>query len=245
MKRTYALYICLLALAFPFVLTPIAHSQTVDELLDAHAEALGGYTAMQEVQSLLQEGTMILQSPLSGSMEGTVMVAVVPEQRIYHASKVGAYSTTQAWDGTTAWEQGAQGFRLLEGEEAARLRVQAHPFFLHTLRQDEDVTLERQPDEIIDEQQHFVLRFTDAHTFYQAYLNADTYLVSQIVSPLTIPGMGETFIVTDLWDHEVHHGVTLPTSVTVSIEGVLTTELTFTKTTVNEPMDAQLFARPQ
>lgn len=245
MKRNRFIFFGLLALAFSFSTTSTAQSQTIDKILDAHATALGGHAAMQEVQSLVQEGTLILQSPLTGSMEGTVKVAVVPEQRIYHASAVGAYSTIQAWDGTTAWEQGAQGFRVLEGEEAARLKVQAHPFFLHTLLQNEGVALEQQPDEIIDGQKHFVLRFTDAHTFYQVYLNAETYLVSQIVSPVTIPGMGETVIITDLWDHEVHHGVKLPTGITVSIEGVLTTELTFIKTIINEPIDTQLFARPQ
>lgn len=240
---TRPLLVALLLLGLSFA---PAFGQTAEEILEAHVQATGGKDRLMQVETVRQSGELIFKSDYAGAMEGTIEIAVVPRKKIFRSSDLGAFSSKAAWDGTTGWEQGIQGLRTLEGEELEQLKAQSEIFFATGLWRDPESTIERVDDEDLDGQPHYVLQYGDVSASgITVYIDQETHLISQMVNKVNIPGVGEAVAVTDLWDYHTHDGIVLPKTMSLSIEGIFSSETTFTETVINGQIDDNLFAKPE
>lgn len=239
-QRTVGAFFLLL-----FIVTPFVQAQTAEAIVKSHLEALGGEDAIRAIKSIHQSGTVTMDISFAGTMEGTTDVVVEVGKRIYQSSDLGAFSTTSAWDGETAWERGTQGLRTLQGEEKKRLAAQVHVFTSTGLWASERASFERLDDEELDGEAHYVLLYNDEYmSDLKFYINKNTYLTSQTSQQTTLPGIGKTSIVIDYWDYTPQAGVMMAEAISVVVEGVFSTEIAFTETVINGEVDATLFAKP-
>ena len=228
------------------VATAEPNSLTAEQVLDRHLSAIGGEAAVKAVDSVTRSGELHFESPFTGVVQGTVEYTIVNRRKLHRSSDLGAFSTVTGWDGTTAWEQGAQGLRELTGPELDAVVGQADLFFTTGLWRDPETGVELLADESLDGVLHRVVRF-DGGGFsgLKVFFDAETYYVSQIVLPMELPGMGKAIAVTDFWDYREHAGVMMPDVIGMSIEGVFSTESRIQQTTVNGKVDDALFAMPR
>ena len=56
--------------------------------------------------------------------------------------------------------------------------------------------------------------------------------------------MGDVPATMDLWDYQAYEGVMMPNATTLTITGLMSTEVTFTETVVNGEVDESLFEMP-
>lgn len=240
----HVLAVALLVLVLP-TSSSATEPLTASQILDRYVEAAGGYEAIDAITSLRRTGELTFESTFTGVLEGTIAMTLRPGERVHSKSELGAFTTTTAWDGTTAWEQGPQGFRILEGHELERLRTQSELLFAAELARSPGTAIERQADREIDGDAHYTLTIGDDDASRMTlYVDQEKGLVSQIVMPLQIPGIGDATAVMDLWDYRAHRGILLPDTVGFAVEGVFSTQMTFRETIMNEPVDEGLFAPP-
>src|SRR5690606_16744038 len=199
------------------------------------------------IESFTSTGQVVIESPLFGRLEGTVEIIGMPGAGYFEAVDLGVVEQRKGWDGAQAWEQGPNGLRMLEGQEAAALPIQSHIAPLYALRQlaPAGLYIERLDDAELDGRAHFVLRVSGGDSPpAHLYLDRETSLLSRSMSVTSIPGLGEANVVTDFADYEPVGGVMLATTVTVDVEGISTTRIVLDGTVVNANVDAAVFAVP-
>ena len=225
----------------------IARAQTADEIVAANIAATGGEDAIARVENYTSTGTVAIDSPLFGKLEGTFDVVRMPGKGYFESVDLTVAQQKKGWNGTTAWEQGASGLRMIEGPEAASLATQSFVAPLVALRElaGADFRIERLDDADLNGRPHFVLAASRGDTPTSTlYVDRETGLVSQSAGVAVIPGLGEVKSVTDFGGYESIGGVMLPTTITVAMEGISTTRVTWTNTVVNTDVDESIFSLP-
>ncbi|MDA8016123.1 MAG: hypothetical protein MPN21_01645 [Thermoanaerobaculia bacterium] len=222
---------------------------TADDILTAYVEAAGGFASLDAVRSLRRSGALTLEGALTGVVRGRIEIVIDPRKRIRTATDLGAFSTTTAWDGTSAWESGPAGFRWLQGEELEGLRGQSDLLMAIELTRSPDHRAIRLEDREIDGTSHYALRVErralegeDGSELMTLYLDQDTGLLTQAVVPVTIPGVGDLVAVMDYRQHEA---IVLPDAIGLAIEGVYSLEMAFDETVLDGPIDDQDFTPPK
>lgn len=95
----------------------------VEAILERYVASLGGREALGRFESRVMRGTFAL--PLAGVEGPMVFYARRPDRVALEIDLAGVGRIAQGYDGTTGWEDGLQGFRVLEGEELAEARRDA------------------------------------------------------------------------------------------------------------------------
>jgi hypothetical protein len=221
-------------------------AQTAEELLGAHAEALGGKATLAAVRTLRRAGATTFESPFTGRLDGQIELEIVAGEKVYRSSDMGIFTTTTVWDGSRAWEQGPQGFRELAGDELRLIRQSSLPFLTAGVGLPDGMAATREKDRDLDGVLHHVLTLEDGEGGRATvFLNPETRLATRAVYAVDLPNLGPTEIVEERLEYAEHGGILFPSRVRVSIPGILTSETQFDETAIDPAIDPQRFASPQ
>jgi len=224
----------------------LARAQTAQELLDAHAEALGGRAALAAVETLRRAGTTSFESSFTGRLEGRIELDVVVGEKVYRSSDLGMFTTTAVWDGSRAWEQGPQGLRELAGDELRLIRQSSRPFLTAGVGLPDGMVAAREEDRALDGVLHHVLTLKDGEGGRATvFLNPETGLATRAVYAVELPNLGPTELVEERLEYAEHGGILFPSRVRVSIPGILTSETLFDETAIDPVIDPTRFASPE
>jgi hypothetical protein len=233
-------------LATSLALAPNAWGQTAEELLAAHAEALGGRIALEAVETMRRAGDTFFESSFTGRLDGRIEMEIVAGEKAYRSSDMGSFSTSAGWDGSTAWELGPMGYRELSGDERELIRQMALPFYTAGLGLAPDAEIARAEDQELNGVSHHVLRLgAPGGAELTVFLHPETHLPARITHTADLPNLGPSELIQEPSDYAEHAGVVLPSRVRVAIPGVFTSETTFDETSINEPVDAERFEPPR
>ena len=225
----------------------VAGAQTADEIVAANIAATGGEEAIARIENFTSTGQVVVESPLFGRLEGTIEAVHVPGAAYLETVDLAVARQLKGWDGERAWEQGPNGLRMLEGQEATALVMQSHAAPLVALREltPAGLNIERVDDAELNGRTHFVLAVSSGDSPPASlYLDRETGLLSRTTTVTSIPGLGEATLVTDFGDYEPVDGIMLAAKLTVAVEGISTTTVTLDDTVVNSDVDASIFAVP-
>ena len=225
----------------------MAFAQTADEIVAANIAAAGGEEALTGIENFTSAGQVAIESPFFGKLEGTLEAVRIPGRRYFETVELGPISQQKGWDGERAWEQGPTGLRMLQGAEAAALAMQSFPNSFVALRAlaPAGLKIERLDDAEVNGRPHFALAVSsDGASPSTVYVDRETRLLSRSTAVTSVPNVGDMTAVTDVGDYESVEGVMLPTVLTITVEGVSTTRVTFDRTVVNTPVDESIFAVP-
>lgn len=225
----------------------LAHAQTAEEIVASNIAATGGEDAIARIGNFTSTGKAHIESPLFGQLDGTFEAVRVPGAGYFETIDLGVARQNRGWDGTTAWEQGPNGLRMLAGQEATALQMQSFvaPLAARLQVAGTDLRVERLDDAELNGRPHFVLAVSGGGAPTSTLLvDRETRLVSQSTAPASIPGIGNVNAVTDFGDYTSVDGVMLAMTVTVAMEGVSTTRVTWENTVVNTDVDESIFALP-
>jgi glucose/arabinose dehydrogenase len=224
-----------------------ASAQSADEIVAANIAATGGEEAISRIENFTSTGQVVIESPLFGRLEGTLEAVRAPGKGYFETVDLGIISQQKGWDGAKAWEQGPNGLRMLEGEEAAALPRQSHVSPLAALQQlaPAGMRIERLDDTEVNGRAHFTLAVSGGNSPPSTlYLDRETVLLSRSTAVTNIPGLGEAKSVTEVGDYESVGGVMLAMTITIDVEGISTTNIAFDRTVVNTAVDESIFAVP-
>jgi hypothetical protein len=224
-----------------------ARAQTAAEIIAANIAASGGDEAIARIKNFRNTGRVTVESPLFGKLEGTLEAVRVPGRGYYEHVVLGPIQQNKGWDGTRGWEQSPTGLRTLNGFELASLATQSfvNPFVALRTLAPAGLGIERLQDAEVRGRPHYVLAVKTADSpMSTIYIDRQTNLLTRNSVMVAIPNLGEAPVVTDVGDYEVVAGVRMPTTVTITVEGISTTRLTLTGTVINTAVDATIFAGP-
>ena len=224
-----------------------ARAQTPEKIIAANIAASGGEEAIQRITNFRNTGRVIVESPIFGKLEGTLEAIRVPGRGYYEHVVLGPIQQNKGWDGTRGWEQGPAGLRTLTGVELASLATQSfvNPFVALRTLAPAGLRIERLQDAEVHGRPHYVLAVKTADSPTSTmYIDRQTNLLTRNSVMVAVPNLGEAPAVTDVGDYEVVAGVSMPTTMTITVEGISTTRLTLKSTVVNTAVDATIFAAP-
>ncbi len=218
---------------------------TTDEIVAASIDATGG-AALDAVKAVKREGTLHLDSPVFGVLDGTWKVAFIPGRKGYQIADFGVAATATGWNGNAGWESGAMGVRDLAPDEVALNRIGWEINVLHALVRDGmKGGLVRIADAAIDDRPHYVLEYTsETDAKLQIYVDANNFLISRLTSTIAIPQMGTAAVTLDFADYADYGEIQLPQSSSQTIEGLWVIEMAYTSTDLEPALDASLFEKP-
>jgi hypothetical protein len=224
-----------------------ARAQTAEKIIAANIAASGGEEAIARIKNFRNSGRVTVESPLFGKLEGTLEAVRVPGRGYYEHVVLGPIQQNKGWDGTLGWEQSPTGVRTLNGVELASLATQSfvNPFVALRTLAPAGLTIERLQDAEVRGRPHYVLAIrTAGGPTSTMYIDRETNLLTRNSAMVAIPNLGEAPAVTDVGDYEVVAGVSMPTTVTITVGEISTTRLTLEGTVVNTAVDATIFAAP-
>ena len=223
-----------------------AQAQTLDEIVDASLEAVGGREALAAVESVRQTGTFSMSTPF-GDLEGGVESVVIPNRAIYQSLDSDLFQQASGWNGAAAWEwDSTQGARDVTGSQAASLVAQAslHPFWDYGASGPGVPTYSRLDDADVDGRNHHVVQVTWLDIDFRILVDAGTMLVSRIEFAGEAPGVGPVTVTVDTTDYEEHGGVMWSTSNTVEVEGAFRIDQRLSAVEINGEVDDSTFEKP-
>ncbi len=226
----------------------VATAQTVEEIIEANISAAGGEAAITAVESIWRKGAISVETEWAGAFDGTVEATVIPSEGIYQVSETGAFTTKTGWDGVQGWEVGPAGPRKIEGPELALMAQRSYTNLFLGLRRfgPEEVTYELAPEESLDDIPHHVLKIShETFPTQHVYIDKATHHISLTTYTMDSPMGGTMAISAEAFDYEPIGDVVLFTTATLDIEGLFSSEVTFTETTMNVEVDRSLFKAPE
>jgi hypothetical protein len=232
-----------LAALLALALAPAAQAQTAEELLAAHAEALGGREALAAVETLRRAGETSFESSFTGRLAGRVELEIVVGEKAWRHSDLGQFETVSLWDGESAWEQGPMGLRTLEGDELRLMRLAALPVADAGVGLPEGSTQGREKDREVEGATRQVVTVDRGEgTQATVFLDPETHLVTRVVHPAELPNLGRVELVQEVLDYDEQDGIRFPSRVRVSVPGVFSSDTSFDETVINPELAADRFA---
>lgn len=223
-----------------------AQAQTLEEIVDASLEAVGGREALAAVESVRQTGTFTMSTPF-GDLEGSVENVVIPDGKLYQSLDSDLFQQTTGWNGVAVWQSDStQGVRDLGGTEAAALVAQSslHPFRDYGSSEPDATVYSRLDDVELDGRNHHVVQASWQGVDFRVLVDAGTMLVSRIEFATEAPGMGPVTWVAEASDYEEHGGVLWSASNTIEVEGAFRMDVRFDGVEVNGEIDHAIFDKP-
>lgn len=224
-----------------------ASAQTAEEIIAANIAASGGREAIARIENVTSTGRVTVESPIFGQFAGTLEVVRVPGRGYYESVELGPIAQQKGWDGARAWERGPAGLRMLDGHELSTIVEQSfiNPLVAALAIEPAGLRIERLDDSDVNGRPHYVLAISsDGRPRSTVYVDRETGLLTRGTIAMTVPNVGDAPAVLDLGGYEAVDGVALPTTVTITMEGISTTTLVLERTEANTEVDASIFAVP-
>ena len=215
----------------------------VDEILEAHFQAVGGIEKLSEIKTAKRTGSRTLSGVL-GNLEGSVEEAVVVGKKSYSRSDLGVAAKTTGWNGKTGWKSSAQGLVDLEGDDLAFAKAAMYLDPSHSVyEQFRSSALMQGSDKTIKGKECVTLTIAGAPISY--YVDKESQHIVGIEITTNNPTMGEISIMIELGDYAEYSGVMLPNSSSINIaDGVITIDTTYETTEIDVELDEAIFEKP-
>ncbi|MFW6125073.1 MAG: hypothetical protein ACOC46_02895 [Pirellulales bacterium] len=216
------------------------------DLIDAHLAAVGGTEALANIKTLQRSGKAAVDSDF-GQFEGTVREVFVVGKKAYTSSDYGAFAEERAWNGETAWAKNIQeGLKDLEGDDVEFLKMAAGADPIVAIQDQRGrAALEAKGEQEFDGETYHAIKVADADLTF--FLDKETNLIAAMSTKGNDPALGGDYVVTVKYEqYKPVEGVQMPHKSIVDVaEGAFVIETTYEETTVNEPVDEELFEKPE
>ncbi len=235
----------LLGIALTALLAPLAHAQTVDEIVAKYVQARGGLDKLKAVQSVRMTGRMTM----GPGMEAPVMLEMVRPNKMRMEFTVQGMTGVQAYDGSTAWIlmpfMGKKNPEAVPAEDAKRFEEQADmdgPLVDYKQKGNQVELMGKEPVEGTDA---YKLKLTLKNgSVRYLYIDAENFLEIRTESKRTVQGT-EVEMVGTPGDYKKVDGVMYPFSLESGMKGgQQTNKMTIDSIAVNLTIDPTQFAMP-
>jgi hypothetical protein len=231
--------ICFGLLAFAFL---SAHAQTVDDIIQKHANAMGGLENFNKIKTIKMTGTATAQG-----MDLPLTIQIINGKAMRSDVEVMGQSVVSAYKEGKGWKinpfAGAATATDATATELGDMKTQS---FLANQLMDykaRDNKVELQGQEDVNGIKAYKIKLTDKdkkETTY--YIDPTTYMIVKVVGKRDLMGQ-ETEIETYLSDPKEFGGVKFNTSIVQKIGGQTFQEIRLDKFDVNVPVDEKIFEK--
>ena len=232
--------LALLALILTACFAPIAHAQSVDEIVAKNIQIKGGAEKLKSVQSMKLTGRLSIRG-----MEAPFTIWSKRPNMARQETEVQGTPMVRGFDGTTAWMTTQGGTQVVTGPEARATKDQAEfdtPLLDYKAKGN---VVELVGPESLDGSKVYHLKVTTKNGLVQHYyLDADTGLERKTSVTLDQGGQQVT-VVSELSDYRDVEGLKLPFKVRQSVNDTPLSQLNLDKVEVNVPIDDAIFKMPQ
>jgi hypothetical protein len=226
-----------------FAMSSTAMAQ-VDDILEAHFQAVGGIEKLSEIKTVKRSGSATL-SGVAGNLEGTREEAAVVGKKSYAKNDLGIISDTTGWNGTTGWKVSpAEGLADLEGPDLDLAKAATHLDPLHSVVElFGSAALTLGSDRAVYGKDCVTLNLAGAPISY--FVDKESQYLVGIELTTTDPAMGEIALMVGYGDYAEFGGVMLPNTTSLDIaNGMITVDTTFEKTEIDVELDESIFEKP-
>ncbi len=235
----------LLAVLFVFALSVNIHSQTVDDIINKHIDAMGGLDKIMAVKTVKFTGTF---SGMGADIPVTVVIK--RDDKVRMDMTFQGMSMTQAYDGTTGWQinpfSGKKDADKMTPEETKEMKDEAEFEGQLVNYKEKGSKVELLGKEDMEGTDSYKIKLTDKDGDITTYwLDASSYLV---IKESTKRKFKEKEITQDMYpgNYQAVEGVMFPMSVEVkSGSGDNSQKGTWTKVELNTDVDDSIFKMPE
>jgi outer membrane lipoprotein-sorting protein len=241
MKKLSIFIILLLSIG----ITLNSYSQTADEVINKHIEALGGLDKLSAIKTMIQTGTFG-----GGGMEFPVTMTFKRDNKVRMDIEFQGNSQIQAYDGTTAWQispwQGKKDPEKMPAEGTKSMKEMADFEGQLVNYKQKGYTAELMGKEDMEGSEVYKIKLTDKDndvTYF--YLDSQTYLILKQSSKRKIK---EKEIEQDViyGNYQQYGGVMMAMSMEFKSKGDDHSQKgTITKCEINPTVDDSIFAMPE
>ena len=214
-----------------------ATDTSLEDVVAKHLAAIGGAEAHRQQTTRLMDGSITLM----GTSGKLTVTQKAPDKKHSRMEMPGGLITTEACDGTIAWQKSSgQAARQLSGEELAGKVRDARFCAGIEMMTSEDLRYAK--EETVKGQTYHVLQAggPDSGGPYSLYINDRTHLLDVIKSPVV--GMGEITI--EMGDYRSVDGIQISFSLVVSMGSNVFMTVQFDTVTHGLEVEDVLFAKP-
>ena len=223
-------------------------SMKLNDVLEAHFNAIGGLTRLSEIRNVRRSGDAQLTQwngqPVNES--GRVEIAAVVGKKSYNQHDFGElFSETSVWNAVGGWQSvmGSSPTSLPE-TEYGRARSTTYIDPLQAIYQEHgSKVLQQDEDELFQGKECSVIRVIDTEDVF--YIDKASNLL--VGAKTTYTGLNAKNAIAVLYyaDYTDYEGVMLPNSYEIFIgNGTLTVNYTITKTEIDTLLDETIFEKP-
>lgn len=236
----------LLSLALGFLLAPVAHAQTVDEILTKHYETQGGLEKMKGVTTRRMIGSMGMGMP---GMEAPITMEMKRPGKRRIEFTIQGMTGVQAFDGEKGWSlmpfMGQTDPEVSSDEDSAKERDEADFDGVLVDWKAKGHTVEFAGKEMVEGAEAFKLKVTKKNGDLEYhYLDAETYLLVKTEGKVKRRGTeyeGEQIYS----DYKEVDGVMVPFAMEMGAKGQpMRQKMTFSKVEMNVAIDDARFVMP-
>lgn len=233
------------ALAAMTVWAAPATAASLEEVLAAHVEAVGGADAINAIKSISRTGEVFMDGQF-GIMEGTSELVMIPGLKVYTNMDLGVFARAEAYDGEIGWRDDTMnGIQDVEGDDLNTIKNQRYFSRLAEMAVAGDTEkLSLAADETIDGKDFYVIEMADEKAPAKLYIDKATNLAARMTVSTENPQFGPVEIIIEQSEYEVHNGVQLAGFNKMILGELFTLETTFTETEINGEIDESIFEKP-
>ena len=159
-----------------------------------------------------------------------------------------AFVSEAGWNGETGWSKDAQdGLKEIEGDDLESLKMSAgiDPIAA-IMNQDGQAAFEAAGDQEFDGKTYDAVNAVNVGFELTFFLDKKTKLIAAMTAKRDDPNLGGDYVLKVTYDdYKAVAGVQLPHKTVHDIaDGTLILTMTYTETTVNQPIDNKLFEKP-
>ena len=220
--------------------TALAYSQTVDEVIAKHLDAVGGKDKLSGLTSVHMECT----TEAMGS-EGPSTTTILNGKGFRNESEFNGQKVVRVYTDKGGWAinpfAGTNDPQALPDDQykAGEDQIYVEPFFNYT---DRGSKAELLGQEKVGDVNTYKIKLTNKdNTATAYYLDPSTYYVTQVVTTANVMGQ-DMEVKTNFSDYKkTDYGVVVPQTVQVNIGDQFTMTTKVNKIDVNQPVDASIF----
>ena len=233
-----------LAASIVALIAASAQAQTAEEVVAKSIKAQGGKEALLSVKALERKGDVNVDGSF-GQMQGTVEEKSIPGKKALRALDLAVFQQKDGYNGKTAWREGMDGIREIDGPEADQIKqaTTLNPFLAGA---EADAKLEKLDDETVDGTAYYVLQITRKdRPPVKFFIDKANDLIKRMTLKQMNEQFGEVEITVETSDYDTFGNVKLPKKNKLSLGEALTVETIYTDTKVNGDIDEKVFDVPK
>ncbi len=178
----------LLALIAAVIISVNLPAQTVEQIIEKHVEALGGFGNMNAVKTIRVTGSAKVMG-----LDIPYMTCNIAPNKTYFEMSVQGLAVKQAYDGTTAWMinpmSGSKSAEVVEGDDAKNIIDRGNIFGKLTTYKEDGAKLELVGKDKVRDEEAYKLVYTDSNGKNSTYyISTKSNLVVKVEKKISANG---------------------------------------------------------